>query len=128
VKKEDPSGTTLLTTTLYVNGLYEVELTEATLYKKYYYAGSQLVALRDCDASTSFCGGAVYLHTNHLGSSSTTTDYTGADWGAEVRCLWQGAEHQREPGRQPGVHRAVFGCGHGRADVLQRKILRTRRV
>jgi hypothetical protein len=48
VKKEDLSGTTLLTTTLYVNGLYEVQVVPGQFdeYTKYYLAGAQMVATR----------------------------------------------------------------------------------
>jgi RHS repeat-associated protein len=62
VKKEDPSGTTY-----YVGGYYEVQGSTVT---KYYYAGTQRVAMRQ--------GGAVtYLHGDHLGSTSLVTNDTG---------------------------------------------------
>jgi RHS repeat-associated protein len=62
VKKVDPSGTTT-----YVGGYYEVQGSTVT---KYYYAGTQRVAMRQ--------GGAVtYLHGDHLGSTSLVTNDTG---------------------------------------------------
>jgi RHS repeat-associated protein len=62
VKKVDPSGTTT-----YVGGYYEVQGSTVT---KYYYAGTQRVAMRQ--------GGAVtYLHGDHLGSTSLVTNDAG---------------------------------------------------
>jgi RHS repeat-associated protein len=42
---------------------------------KYYYAGSQRVAMRECVDST--CGDPMYLHSDHLGNASLATDDDG---------------------------------------------------
>jgi RHS repeat-associated protein len=72
VKKVDPSGTT----TYYVGGLYEkMEAGGVVTTTSYYYAGAQRVAMRTTvGVSTT----VTYLHSDHLGSTSLTTDAAGA--------------------------------------------------
>lgn len=50
VKKEELSGTTLLTTTLYA-GMVEVISATARITKTYYSAGAQLIALREISST-----------------------------------------------------------------------------
>jgi len=57
-------------TTVYVNALYEKDVT-ANLSTKYYYFGSQRIAMRRGSTLT-------YLHGDHLGSASLTTNASGA--------------------------------------------------
>jgi len=57
-------------TTVVVNALYEKDVT-ANLSTKYYYFGSQRIAMRRGSTLT-------YLHGDHLGSASLTTDASGA--------------------------------------------------
>jgi RHS repeat-associated protein len=71
VKKEAPDGTV----TYYVGGYYEVQGSTVT---KYYYAGAQRVAMRRGSEVT-------YLHGDHLGSTSLTTNEAG---GFEARVLY----------------------------------------
>ncbi len=69
-----------ITTTYYVNAGYEKT---GSVVTKYYYAGSQRVAMRVCTGTNGSCGpnGATstltYLHADHLGSASLSTNATG---------------------------------------------------
>jgi len=71
VKKVDGSGTTY-----YVGGLYEkMEAGGVVTTTSYYYAAGQRVAMRTTvGVSTT----VTYLHSDHLGSTSLTTDAAGA--------------------------------------------------
>jgi RHS repeat-associated protein len=60
-------------TTLFVGSQYEVTNGNAT---KYYFAGSQRIALRSCTGGT--CSAPTYLAGDHLGSTSLVTDASGA--------------------------------------------------
>ncbi len=80
VKKEELSNTTLLTTTLYV-GAIELQIAGTTrITSSYYFAGAQLVAMREMTNT----GGVTntlreaFLHTDHLGSNSITTNASGS--------------------------------------------------
>ncbi len=69
-----------ITTTYYVNAGYEKT---GSVVTKYYYAGSQRVAMRVCTGTNGSCGpnGATstlsYLHGDHLGSASLATNASG---------------------------------------------------
>jgi RHS repeat-associated protein len=71
-----------------VNALTKVRLLvappEGTVYRSYYYAGSQRVAVRETTASES---AVYYLLGDHLGSSSITTDSNGNKI-SELRYAW----------------------------------------
>ncbi len=72
VKKTDPDGSE----TFYVGGLYEkMEAGGVVTTTSYYYAGGQRVAMRTTGGGES---AVVYLHSDHLGSTSLTTDAAGA--------------------------------------------------
>jgi len=57
-------------TTVYIGGIYELEV-ETGVETKYYYLGSQRVAMNQDDV-------VYYLHGDHLGSTSLTTNGSGA--------------------------------------------------
>jgi filamentous hemagglutinin len=78
VKKEELSNTTLLTTTLYV-GAIELQIAGTTrITSSYYFAGAQLVAMREMTNTGSVTNTLYFLHTDHLGSNSITTNASGA--------------------------------------------------
>jgi RHS repeat-associated protein len=61
------------TTTVYIGGIYEATYVSGslTITKKYYAFGGQVVAMKDN-------GTLYYLHGDHLGSTSLTTNSSGA--------------------------------------------------
>ncbi|MBI5840380.1 MAG: hypothetical protein HZB19_09785 [Chloroflexi bacterium] len=61
-------------TTYFVGNYYEVTGSTVT---KYYYAGSQRVAMRTYDTSTPGTSTLNFLLSDHLGSTSITTDSSG---------------------------------------------------
>jgi RHS repeat-associated protein len=78
VKKEELSNTTLLTTTLYV-GAIELQIAGTTrITSSYYFAGAQLVAMREMTNTGGVTNTLYFLHTDHLGSNSITTNASGS--------------------------------------------------
>jgi RHS repeat-associated protein len=93
VKKVDPSGTTT-----YVGGYYEVQGSTVTKYYTHTHrycamSSCQAVAMRQGPAGQA--GTVTYLHGDHLGSTSLTTDANGAKT-ARVLYYPYGEERYRE--------------------------------
>jgi RHS repeat-associated protein len=69
---------TLLTTTLYV-GAIELQIAGTTrITSSYYFAGAQLVAMREMTNTGGVTNTLYFLHTDHLGSNSITTNASGS--------------------------------------------------
>jgi RHS repeat-associated protein len=73
VKKEEQVVGGSVTTTVYLGGV-EIQVTASTrITKTYYSAGAQMIAMREVTSTAYPAGTLYYLHTDHLGSTSTTT-------------------------------------------------------
>jgi RHS repeat-associated protein len=67
-----------VTTTLYV-GAIELQIAGTTrITSSYYFAGAQLVAMREMTNTGGVTNTLYFLHTDHLGSNSITTNASGA--------------------------------------------------